>query len=219
MRPVILPACDGSARIFTLRETPDRGPARAARGARRGLRVDRRGHAQLPVRAARSQTKPALHSALRLLRQRVLLHTMARDLAGRAPLAEVCGAMSTLAEVALEAALAFLEPSSSARSARRSRTESRQRLIVIAMGKLGGGELNVSSDVDLVFVYPEEGETDGAQARSPTASSSTGSGGASSPRSARSTPTATCSASTCGCARTATAARSRFASRRSSDIS
>ena len=31
------------------------------------------------------------------------------------------------------------------------------------MGKLGGGELNVSSDVDLVFVYPEDGETDGAR--------------------------------------------------------
>ena len=29
------------------------------------------------------------------------------------------------------------------------------------MGKLGGGELNVSSDIDLVFVYPEEGETAG----------------------------------------------------------
>ena len=36
-----------------------------------------------------------------------------------------------------------------------------QQLMVIGMGKLGGGELNVSSDVDLVFVYPQEGETDG----------------------------------------------------------
>ena len=31
------------------------------------------------------------------------------------------------------------------------------------MGKLGGGELNVSSDVDLVFVYPEDGDTRGAK--------------------------------------------------------
>ena len=37
----------------------------------------------------------------------------------------------------------------------------RQRLIVIGMGKLGGGELNVSSDIDLIFVYPDEGETTG----------------------------------------------------------
>ncbi len=36
-----------------------------------------------------------------------------------------------------------------------------QELIVIGMGKLGGRELNVSSDIDLVFVYPEEGETAG----------------------------------------------------------
>ena len=38
-----------------------------------------------------------------------------------------------------------------------------QRLVVIGMGKLGGEELNVSSDVDLVFVYPDDGETDGAR--------------------------------------------------------
>ena len=38
---------------------------------------------------------------------------------------------------------------------------SAQQLVVVGMGKLGGGELNVSSDVDLVFAYPESGETDG----------------------------------------------------------
>jgi glutamate-ammonia-ligase adenylyltransferase len=37
-----------------------------------------------------------------------------------------------------------------------------QELIVIGMGKLGGRELNVSSDIDLIFVYPEDGDTDGA---------------------------------------------------------
>src|SRR6185369_9541833 len=36
-----------------------------------------------------------------------------------------------------------------------------QEMLVIAMGKLGGCELNVSSDVDLIFVYPEDGDTDG----------------------------------------------------------
>ncbi len=36
-------------------------------------------------------------------------------------------------------------------------------MLVIAMGKLGGGELNVSSDVDLIFVYPEDGETSGCR--------------------------------------------------------
>ena len=36
-----------------------------------------------------------------------------------------------------------------------------QSVIVVGMGKLGGGELNVSSDVDYIFVYPENGETAG----------------------------------------------------------
>src|SRR5256885_12474133 len=84
-----------------------------------------------------------LHSGLRILRQRVLLRTMARDLSGHAGLDEVCGTMSALAEVAVDAALAHF---------------GHQDLIVSGMGKLGGGELNVSSDVDLVFLYPEEGE-------------------------------------------------------------
>src|SRR5258707_7476390 len=84
-----------------------------------------------------------LHSALRMLRQRVLLRTMARDLSGTADLDEVCGTMSALAEVAIDTALAHFGG---------------QDLVVVGMGKLGGGELNVSSDVDLVFLYPEEGE-------------------------------------------------------------
>src|SRR6266513_2728408 len=50
----------------------------------------------------------ALHSALRMLRQRVLLRTMARDLSGAAGLDEVCGTMSALAEVAIEASLAHI---------------------------------------------------------------------------------------------------------------
>jgi [glutamine synthetase] adenylyltransferase / [glutamine synthetase]-adenylyl-L-tyrosine phosphorylase len=91
----------------------------------------------------------ALHSALRILRQRVLLRTMARDLSGAAGLDEVCGTMTTLAEVAIDEALAFLEP-------RMAKGGRRPKLTVVGMGKLGGGELNVSSDVDLVFLYPEE---------------------------------------------------------------
>jgi glutamate-ammonia-ligase adenylyltransferase len=77
---------------------------------------------------------------LRRLRQRVLLRVMARDLAGRADLAEVCATMSDLAELEIAAALEW--------------TGARD-LVVVAMGKLGGRELNVSSDVDLIFLHPE----------------------------------------------------------------
>jgi len=76
-----------------------------------------------------------LKRSLRLLRNRVLLRVMARDLSGRAGLDEVCGTMTDLAEVAV------------------SRILNQENLIVVGMGKLGGRELNVSSDVDLVFLY------------------------------------------------------------------
>jgi len=101
--------------------------------------------------------------ALRELRRRVFLHTLVRDLTGQAPLTEVCGAMTQLAEQALGTtvelhsgllAASHGEPLGAGDAAR-------QRLIVIGMGKLGGGELNVSSDIDLIFVYPDEGETAG----------------------------------------------------------
>jgi glutamate-ammonia-ligase adenylyltransferase len=87
----------------------------------------------------------ALKRRLRHLRSRVLLRTMARDLDGAATLEEVCGAMSDLAEVSIAATLAHVKC---------------EDLVVVGMGKLGGRELNVSSDIDLVFLYqgtPEDG--------------------------------------------------------------
>ena len=106
----------------------------------------------------------ALAAALRRLRRRAFLHTLARDLTGRAPFLEVVGTMTTLAECALRSAVDLharaLAGTHGMPIGATSGTP--QRLIVVGMGKLGGGELNVSSDVDLVFVYPEEGETDGA---------------------------------------------------------
>src|SRR5262249_47741099 len=92
-----------------------------------------------------------LQARLRELRQRVMLRTMARDLTDIATLDEVCGTMSTLAEVAIAEALEFLQP-------RTGDDAARPKLTVVGMGKLGGGELNVSSDVDLVFLYPEQDE-------------------------------------------------------------
>ncbi len=88
----------------------------------------------------------ALKARLRALRQRVLLRVMARDLAGGADLSEVCETMSELADASIRCALAWAENSLAAPAG---------RLVVIGMGKLGGRELNVSSDVDLVFVYPD----------------------------------------------------------------
>lgn len=75
---------------------------------------------------------------LRELRTRVFLRVMARDLAGRAGLSEVCEAMSDLAELSIQACLDWMKE---------------RDLVVIGMGKLGGRELNVSSDIDLVFAF------------------------------------------------------------------
>jgi [glutamine synthetase] adenylyltransferase / [glutamine synthetase]-adenylyl-L-tyrosine phosphorylase len=86
-----------------------------------------------------SDDEAAFKRRLRRLRQRVLLRTMARDLENKADLEEVCTAMSDLADLSLRAALRWLRE---------------DELIVVAMGKLGGRELNVSSDIDLVFVHP-----------------------------------------------------------------
>ena len=105
-----------------------------------------------------------LESTLRQLRQRVLLALMERDLTGQATLTEVCATMTALAEVAIAAALEALVPELEAKmGVPHSPAGERQQFIVVGMGKLGGGELNVSSDIDLVFVYPEDGETVGGQ--------------------------------------------------------
>jgi glutamate-ammonia-ligase adenylyltransferase len=93
---------------------------------------------RVALQAARGLDEAGYKRALRDLRQQVLLRTMARDLSGRAELAEVCAAMSDLAELEIQAALEWIgEPD----------------LVVIGMGKLGGRELNVSSDIDLVFLF------------------------------------------------------------------
>jgi len=114
--------------------------------------------------AAQAGEPRALAAALRGLRRRVFVHTLARDLTARADLAEVCASMSTLAEVALRAAVTLHHAALAAEHGEpRDENGAAQDLVVIGMGKLGGRELNVSSDVDLVFVYPEDGDTDGAR--------------------------------------------------------
>ncbi|HWQ40210.1 MAG TPA: bifunctional [glutamate--ammonia ligase]-adenylyl-L-tyrosine phosphorylase/[glutamate--ammonia-ligase] adenylyltransferase [Burkholderiales bacterium] len=100
---------------------------------------------------------------LRKLRQGVMLCLIARDLSGRADLAEVVGTTTALAEETVRAALEFHHAALARQFGRPMGQGGEQRLHVIGMGKLGGEELNVSSDIDLIFAYPEEGETDGAR--------------------------------------------------------
>ncbi|HZX32204.1 MAG TPA: bifunctional [glutamate--ammonia ligase]-adenylyl-L-tyrosine phosphorylase/[glutamate--ammonia-ligase] adenylyltransferase [Rhodocyclaceae bacterium] len=103
-----------------------------------------------------------LKAALRRLRQRAMAHIALRDLTGRASLAEVMESMSMLADVTTNFALDFHHRQLAAQFGepldRRGRPT---RLLVVGMGKLGGRELNVSSDVDYIFIYPEDGDTAG----------------------------------------------------------
>ena len=105
----------------------------------------------------------ALKAALRDLRQRVMTRVILRDLAGLASLDEVCQTLSDLADLTCARAQAAHETWLTERHGEPVGDESGtvQRLMIVGMGKLGGGELNVSSDIDLIFVYPEEGETRG----------------------------------------------------------
>lgn len=105
----------------------------------------------------------SLKHALRSLRKRVALRLMARDLSGKADLAEVMGSITQLAEVTIQTALQQLDGwlQQSYGTPLGEESGARQELIVVGMGKLGGGELNVSSDVDLIYLYPEAGETSG----------------------------------------------------------
>ncbi|NOT64585.1 MAG: bifunctional [glutamate--ammonia ligase]-adenylyl-L-tyrosine phosphorylase/[glutamate--ammonia-ligase] adenylyltransferase [Methylotenera sp.] len=104
----------------------------------------------------------SLKRALRLLRSQVMARIIVRDLNGFADLQEVMQTTTQLAECVLNTAVDYLntwlvhaygQPVDAQGSA--------QRFIVIGMGKLGGGELNVSSDIDLIFAYENEGTTVG----------------------------------------------------------
>src|SRR5574340_1678135 len=101
-----------------------------------------------------------LHQRMRQLRQRVWLATTARYLAGDAYLADVMATWSSLAEVCITAALDFHHAALVARHGEPRDEQGRpQRMVVGGMGTLGGDELNVSSDIDLIYLYPEEGHT------------------------------------------------------------
>ncbi len=89
---------------------------------------------------------------------------MERDLAGLADVAEVTGAMTDLAEMTIQRALAVLSADLEVTFGEpRGPDGQRLTLGVVGMGKLGGRELNVSSDIDLIFVYEDDGETTGGE--------------------------------------------------------
>jgi len=102
-----------------------------------------------------------LGRAMRRLRNLLICALIQRDLDGQADLDEVVTAMSRFADFAVQAHLAELMAELTAIHGVPVGDDSGrpQQMMVLAMGKHGGFELNVSSDIDLIFVYPEDGDT------------------------------------------------------------
>ncbi|MGZ8294806.1 MAG: bifunctional [glutamate--ammonia ligase]-adenylyl-L-tyrosine phosphorylase/[glutamate--ammonia-ligase] adenylyltransferase [Telluria sp.] len=102
-----------------------------------------------------------LPRAMRRLRNLLVSGLIRRDLEGKADLAEVVDTMTGLADFAIRTHLAAIMAEMVASHGTPVGNDSGQpqEMMVLAMGKQGGGELNVSSDIDLIFVYPEDGET------------------------------------------------------------
>lgn len=103
-----------------------------------------------------------LKSRLRRFRNQRLLHILWREITGRAGTGATLESLSKLADDLVAASVQSAEARLRERCGRvRDDAGNEQRVIVVAMGKLGGCELNFSSDVDLIFLYSGDGESDG----------------------------------------------------------
>ncbi len=103
-------------------------------------------------------------SRLRRFRRAEALRLVFRDVNGLDELADTLSGTTALYETLIAAALHDAETRMRARyGVPRNAQGAPQSLVVMALGKLGGAELNFSSDVDLILAFPEAGETDGAR--------------------------------------------------------
>ncbi|MBU3550903.1 bifunctional [glutamate--ammonia ligase]-adenylyl-L-tyrosine phosphorylase/[glutamate--ammonia-ligase] adenylyltransferase [Polynucleobacter sp. MWH-Berg-3C6] len=100
---------------------------------------------------------------LRLARQRLMIWIAFRDLNGMASLDEVTHGLSHFAELAVADSIAYIREDLKNRFGLpwSKPNNAEMPLMVVGMGKLGGFELNLSSDIDLIFLYEHEGETEG----------------------------------------------------------
>ncbi len=106
----------------------------------------------------------SLGSALRVTRQLVLERLAVLDIEHGAPMQDITLAMTELAETALDLALQQAMAEQDARNGPPlNDAGERIEFWVVGMGKLGGRELNVSSDIDLIYLYDDGGQTHGAQ--------------------------------------------------------
>ena len=103
-----------------------------------------------------------LPAALRVARHLVLERLAVLDVEQRCPMADVTAAMTHLAEITLDRALAAARAElDEIHGAPQDEAGREIAFWVVGMGKLGARELNVSSDIDLIYVYDDDGQTQG----------------------------------------------------------
>jgi glutamate-ammonia-ligase adenylyltransferase len=103
-----------------------------------------------------------LGAALRILRQLVMERLISLDCDARAPLADITLPVTWLAELALDRACRQARAELDARHGAPQGPQGQPvQLWIVGMGKLGARELNVSSDIDLIYIYEHDGETAG----------------------------------------------------------
>jgi [glutamine synthetase] adenylyltransferase / [glutamine synthetase]-adenylyl-L-tyrosine phosphorylase len=111
---------------------------------------------------ANQDTVSSLMSGLRFLRQREMLRIAWRDLNSLAGVEAILQELTDLAEAVVAVTLSYLEKQQAEIFGMPLDAHGEeQSLLVFAMGKMGGGELNFSSDIDLIFIFPDDGETTG----------------------------------------------------------
>jgi [glutamine synthetase] adenylyltransferase / [glutamine synthetase]-adenylyl-L-tyrosine phosphorylase len=114
-------------------------------------------------RVAAAATTADAQRVLREWRRREMLRIAWRDIAGRAGVVETLHALSELADACIRAATTAAQAILENPFGRPRNAGADVPLIVVGMGKLGGMELNFSSDVDLVFLFAQAGQTDGTR--------------------------------------------------------
>ena len=122
-------------------------------------------HGQLQALLADCADEDELGRRLRRFRNRQQVRIIWRDLNRQASLAETCGDLSDLADACIDGAYQWLYPRHCEQFGTPigRRSGQPQHLVILGMGKLGAHELNLSSDIDLIFGYPEGGETEGVK--------------------------------------------------------
>ena len=124
---------------------------------------------QLPARlqhaVSAAETEEALGRQLRRERNRQQVRIIWRDIMRQADLAQTCRELSELADTCIDTAYQWLYPRHCQQFGTPigNRSGQPQHLVVLGMGKLGAVELNLSSDIDLIFGFPEGGETQGVK--------------------------------------------------------